>query len=232
MRQQQQRYQERSSSQPLPSPPPMSSASGGIVGGIVGGLVGGLVGGVPIPGSSPTAISMAYNECRHCEVIFKNQILFELHMGLHSRTDPFQCNMCGNKCGDAVNFFLHVKNHAHTGWMNFSLNFSMNSWIFQFIFQWIQIWNLFLLFPAIQKTFVYQSSANLKWKWLRKLSSYSWHHRFSFWFINFFLSLPLDVFSCVVSFINLFIYFLFENQFYTFESFWFYQKWLRSDLSN
>lgn len=54
-------------------------------------------------------------ECKFCGIIFKDNVLFSLHIGYHSLgNDPFKCNMCGTKTEDKVQFFLHIAKFPHS----------------------------------------------------------------------------------------------------------------------
>lgn len=54
-------------------------------------------------------------ECRFCGIIFRDNVLFSLHNGYHSRgDDPFICNMCGMKTDDKIQFFLHIAKFPHS----------------------------------------------------------------------------------------------------------------------
>lgn len=53
--------------------------------------------------------------CQHCGIYFKNCILHTLHMGCHGYNDPFQCNICGVKCKDALEFHCHFARATHNG---------------------------------------------------------------------------------------------------------------------
>lgn len=54
-------------------------------------------------------------ECKFCGIIFKDNVLFSLHIGYHSLgDDPFKCNMCGTKTGDKIQFFLHIAKFPHS----------------------------------------------------------------------------------------------------------------------
>ena len=46
--------------------------------------------------------------CKHCNIIYMDKMLYQLHMGLHNLNDPWQCNMCGHKCKDLHTFTSHV----------------------------------------------------------------------------------------------------------------------------
>lgn len=54
-------------------------------------------------------------ECKFCGIIFKDNVLFSLHVGYHSLgDDPFKCNMCGQKTDDKIQFFLHIAKFPHS----------------------------------------------------------------------------------------------------------------------
>ncbi|CAO1437087.1 unnamed protein product [Diamesa serratosioi] len=59
-------------------------------------------------------ISTEVSECKFCGIIFKDNILYTLHMGYHGYNDVFKCNMCGEKCDDHVQFFLHIAKFPHS----------------------------------------------------------------------------------------------------------------------
>ena len=46
--------------------------------------------------------------CKYCEILFLNKAIYYLHMGLHNVNNPWQCNVCGKACVDAVDFAAHV----------------------------------------------------------------------------------------------------------------------------
>ncbi|XP_026466613.1 protein hunchback-like [Ctenocephalides felis] len=52
-------------------------------------------------------------ECRYCEMVFKHEVLYTMHMGYHGYKDAFACNMCGERCGDRVSFFMHIARNPH-----------------------------------------------------------------------------------------------------------------------
>lgn len=51
--------------------------------------------------------------CHYCDLAFGNDIMFTVHKGYHGYKDPFTCNLCGCKCDDKVNFFLHICRVQH-----------------------------------------------------------------------------------------------------------------------
>lgn len=54
-----------------------------------------------------------YN-CQYCDILFKDVIMYTMHMGYHGYKDPFTCNMCGKQSGDKVEFFLHIARTSHS----------------------------------------------------------------------------------------------------------------------
>ena len=52
-------------------------------------------------------------ECTHCDIAFRDCIMYTMHMGYHGYQDPFKCNMCGSQSKDKVEFFLHIARTAH-----------------------------------------------------------------------------------------------------------------------
>ena len=46
--------------------------------------------------------------CKHCDVIFLDRAMYNLHAGLHNCNSPLQCNICGKKCSTALEFAAHV----------------------------------------------------------------------------------------------------------------------------
>lgn len=52
-------------------------------------------------------------ECTRCAIMFRDCIMYTMHMGYHGYQDPFKCNMCGHQARDRVEFFLHIARAAH-----------------------------------------------------------------------------------------------------------------------
>ncbi|VDL61103.1 unnamed protein product [Hymenolepis diminuta] len=46
--------------------------------------------------------------CRHCAIGFSDQTLFNLHMGLHTSFNPWQCNMCSKEFSNVYEFTAHA----------------------------------------------------------------------------------------------------------------------------
>ena len=47
------------------------------------------------------------HECKHCEVFFKDYVMYTVHMGCHAGDSPFKCNICQVDCTDAIQFACH-----------------------------------------------------------------------------------------------------------------------------
>ena len=52
-------------------------------------------------------------ECSHCEIMFRNCVMYTMHMGYHGYHNPLKCNMCGYESKDQLDFFLHIARVAH-----------------------------------------------------------------------------------------------------------------------
>lgn len=53
------------------------------------------------------------SRCSHCGITFEDEVLFTIHVGCHSHTDPFVCNVCGKKCGNKYGFYSHITRGHH-----------------------------------------------------------------------------------------------------------------------
>ncbi|CAD5232994.1 unnamed protein product [Bursaphelenchus xylophilus] len=49
--------------------------------------------------------------CDHCDIGFKDRILYQIHMGLHGFKEPLTCNKCGHEAATALDFNLHFYDH-------------------------------------------------------------------------------------------------------------------------
>ena len=63
------------------------------------------------PGGHSTLTRRSYR-CRHCDIIFPDNILYAIHRGAHGFHQPFQCNLCGQDCGNKYNFASHLQGCA------------------------------------------------------------------------------------------------------------------------
>lgn len=48
------------------------------------------------------------SRCEHCGIFFEDEVIFSIHLGCHSHTDPFKCNVCGKQCGNKYGFYSHI----------------------------------------------------------------------------------------------------------------------------
>uniref|UniRef100_A0A182NV64 Protein hunchback n=1 Tax=Anopheles dirus TaxID=7168 RepID=A0A182NV64_9DIPT len=64
----------------------------------------------PPPATTPKERSL---ECKYCDIAFRDDVLYTIHMGYHGYDDVFKCNMCGEKSDDRIGFFLHIARKAH-----------------------------------------------------------------------------------------------------------------------
>ena len=51
--------------------------------------------------------------CQHCDISFADCVMFTIHSGYHGFRDPFECNLCGEKTKNKMEFFLHLTRAAH-----------------------------------------------------------------------------------------------------------------------
>ena len=54
--------------------------------------------------SNVEALSM----CKFCKIVYTDQTMYYLHMGLHNLNNPWQCNLCGKACRNVHEFSSHV----------------------------------------------------------------------------------------------------------------------------
>lgn len=68
------------------------------------------------PSESESRLTTPKNtyECKSCGIYFRDAVLHTIHMGYHSCDDEFKCNMCGEKCGDRLTFFVHIARFPHS----------------------------------------------------------------------------------------------------------------------
>lgn len=48
------------------------------------------------------------NTCGHCGITFEDEVIYSIHIGCHSHTDPFVCNVCGKQCTNKYGFYSHI----------------------------------------------------------------------------------------------------------------------------
>ncbi len=51
--------------------------------------------------------------CDHCQIAFKNAVMYHIHMGYHGYDNPFRCNRCGQLCSDSLGMFMHIAQAKH-----------------------------------------------------------------------------------------------------------------------
>ena len=62
-----------------------------------------------INGTFSTTTMRSYRlTCEHCGIHFEDGVLHSIHMGCHSHTDPFRCNVCGRQCDNKYAFYTHI----------------------------------------------------------------------------------------------------------------------------
>uniref|UniRef100_A0A182X0J4 Protein hunchback n=1 Tax=Anopheles quadriannulatus TaxID=34691 RepID=A0A182X0J4_ANOQN len=68
---------------------------------------------VAVARESPAPPKERSLECKYCDIAFRDDVLYTIHMGYHGYDDVFKCNMCGEKSDDRIGFFLHIARKAH-----------------------------------------------------------------------------------------------------------------------
>ncbi|KAK7110418.1 ikaros family zinc finger protein-like [Littorina saxatilis] len=63
--------------------------------------------------SEQQSFSGSESRCAHCGITFEDEVLFSIHIGCHSHTDPFVCNVCGKKCHNKYGFYSHIMRGHH-----------------------------------------------------------------------------------------------------------------------
>ena len=63
--------------------------------------------------SEQQSVSGSDTRCSHCGITFDDEVLFSIHIGCHSHTDPFVCNVCGKKCQNKYGFYSHIMRGHH-----------------------------------------------------------------------------------------------------------------------
>lgn len=51
--------------------------------------------------------------CQHCDIAFKDYVLYQLHRGYHSIETPLKCNRCGLLSATPLDFNLHLYQAKH-----------------------------------------------------------------------------------------------------------------------
>uniref|UniRef100_A0A1I8IVZ3 Protein hunchback n=1 Tax=Macrostomum lignano TaxID=282301 RepID=A0A1I8IVZ3_9PLAT len=64
--------------------------------------------------TSSTPPDVEAGECRHCGMLFRDSLMYHLHMAFHSRgRNPFRCGRCGVESRDRLEFFIHLARSPH-----------------------------------------------------------------------------------------------------------------------
>ncbi|XP_076472934.1 uncharacterized protein LOC143302224 isoform X2 [Babylonia areolata] len=63
--------------------------------------------------SEQQSVSGSDTRCMHCGIMFEDEVIFSIHLGCHSHTDPFVCNVCGKKCHNKYGFYSHIMRGHH-----------------------------------------------------------------------------------------------------------------------
>lgn len=63
--------------------------------------------------SEQQSVTGSETRCLHCGITFDDEVLFTIHIGCHSHTDPFVCNVCGKKCYSKYGFYSHIMRGHH-----------------------------------------------------------------------------------------------------------------------
>uniref|UniRef100_A0A0B7ACL4 C2H2-type domain-containing protein n=3 Tax=Arion vulgaris TaxID=1028688 RepID=A0A0B7ACL4_9EUPU len=63
--------------------------------------------------SSAGGSTCVETRCYYCGVTFDDEVLHSLHIGCHSHTDPFMCNVCGKQCHNKYGFYSHIMRGHH-----------------------------------------------------------------------------------------------------------------------
>lgn len=58
--------------------------------------------------SSAGGSACVETRCYFCGVTFDDEVLYSIHIGCHSHTDPFVCNVCGKQCHNKYGFYSHI----------------------------------------------------------------------------------------------------------------------------
>ena len=51
--------------------------------------------------------------CNTCQIIFTDEVMYTIHMGIHTKSNPLQCNICGFLSASRYEFASHVARGDH-----------------------------------------------------------------------------------------------------------------------
>lgn len=66
-----------------------------------------------MPDITPLDADFVQTRCIPCGITFDDDVIFSIHMGCHSHTDPFVCNICGRPCDNKYAFNTHILRGHH-----------------------------------------------------------------------------------------------------------------------
>ena len=46
--------------------------------------------------------------CKYCNIVFNEYSLYSIHVGMHSNSNPWKCNVCGQICSNKIDFAVHI----------------------------------------------------------------------------------------------------------------------------
>ncbi|CAD5111893.1 DgyrCDS1158 [Dimorphilus gyrociliatus] len=52
-------------------------------------------------------------KCQYCGITFEDAVMHSLHMGCHSHSNPYMCNVCGLLCSSKFDFYSHMMRGEH-----------------------------------------------------------------------------------------------------------------------
>ena len=52
-------------------------------------------------------------KCETCCVVFSDNVMYTIHLGLHSKVDPLKCNLCGFRAENRYDFASHIARGDH-----------------------------------------------------------------------------------------------------------------------
>nr|CAB3246919.1 Forkhead box protein I1 [Phallusia mammillata] len=63
--------------------------------------------------TSPREGAAESRTCKHCNVIFGDEMMHALHMSCHDKSAPFRCTICGQDCHEKYYFNVHLLRGLH-----------------------------------------------------------------------------------------------------------------------
>ena len=65
------------------------------------------------------ALDIAKSEsfrCKYCNIVFNEYSLYSIHVGMHSNSNPWKCNVCGHICSNKIDFAVHILHLSNTSY--------------------------------------------------------------------------------------------------------------------